>query len=182
MRRIKLLQMWVFMTLVVILALGISKIALAGDSPPPPPSQHPDMPQCIDMPNAQVPGTKPGTACRIPVTVQADSGNVDSKVDSIGILLSYGRTGSTSHYNSTTNSGLIENEIKVEGYLWMRWPNVQRWYIEDTCEQSHTNSSSAACRTYGGTSGYQLGQQGYHYWINSTYGNDSLETWDTWWA
>ena len=178
MRKIKFLSM----LLLGVLVLSIPGIALADNPPPLPPSQHPDVPQCLDMPSAQVPGTKPGTACQVPVAVQTTGDNANSKGDSLSILLSYGRVGSTSRYTGRTISGLIENEIKVEGYLWMWWPDIQLWQIEDTCEQPHTNSSSATCRTYGGSSGYQLGQQGYHYWINSTYGNDSLQTWDTWWA
>ena len=168
MRKVKFLAMW----LLVVLALSIPSIALADNPPPLPPSRHPDVPQCIDMPSAQVPGTKPGTACQLPVaSLSAD----------LSPALSYGRSGSTNRYTSRTDSGLIENQTKVEGYLlyWAYW--IELWQLDDTCEQQHLDSSHALCSTSGGPSGLQLGQQGYHYWINSIYGNDSLGTWDTWW-
>jgi hypothetical protein len=68
MRQVKLFSMLLSLMLFVVFTLGIPGSALAGGTfPPPPPSLHPNIPQCIDMPGAQVPGTKPGTACRVPV-------------------------------------------------------------------------------------------------------------------
>ncbi len=172
--RIKTPPQIVLVLIAVVLVLGVPGIVLATNPPPPPAPSHPDVPRCADMPEAQISGTKPGTACRVSVARLADSPGMAPEA--------YGRWGDTSSYTSRSGSSLIENQIKVEANLWMWWPNSQLWLLEDSCEQTHTYSSNAACRTYGGTSGYWLYQEGYHYFINGTYGNESFQTDDEWLA
>lgn len=171
MRRIKFLAPLVVLML---LSFGFPGTSLAAD-PPPPPLQHPDVPRCVDMPAAQIPGTKPGSACQLSVVIHSGG---------MGIVLSYGRTGDTVMFTTRSDSDIIEDEIKADAYLYAWYPSLQLWQlVGPPCSDPQTNSSHAACRTYwyGGT-GINLAQEGYHYWINSTYGNESLETYDNWFS
>lgn len=170
MRPIKFLAPFVVLMLLLI---GFPATSLAAD-PPPPPLQHPGVPRCIDMPAAQIPGTKPGSACQLSVMVNSGG---------MGIALSYGRSGSTVMFTTTSDSGIIEDEIKADGYLSAWYPMPEVWQLEDSCSDPKPLAKHAACRTYWyGGSGTNLAQDGYHYWINSTYGNESLEMYDNWFS
>ena len=49
---------------------------------------------------------------------------------------------------ASSDSDLVEDEIKVEGYLYW-WVN-DGWSYDDQCDDSNLTSSRAVCRTYGG--------------------------------
>jgi hypothetical protein len=131
------------------------------------------------MPDAQipVPGKKPGSACRVPVVQLGVF--ADPKIESVGVLTLY-RSGWTNKWTSESDSDLTEDFIKVEGYLY--WWVGGGWSLEDDCEDPNTNSSHAACRTYGGGGGSPstLKQDGYHYFHTDGYQDDSFQTQDTW--
>ncbi len=167
--------------LMLTLSLSASAVLAQGPEPyptPPPPPGRSDlanMPRCIEMADAQIPGEKPGTTCRVPVVrLRANSpkGMTPQIVDVY-------RSGWTNQWTSESDSDMIEDEIKVEGYLYW-W--VGYWSFEDYCVRDNQWSSHAACRTYGsgGGSGSTLHQDGYHYFRKSGYQDQSFQTGHTW--
>ncbi len=160
--------------------------ALASAGPPPPPypsdpfskpSVPEEVPQCIAMPNAQIPGEKPGSACQVPIMVTSPSTAAPS--NSMVPMALY-RRGWTDRWTSESDSDLIEDRIKVEGYLYLWVSGGGYWALEDNCEDDNNFSSHAACRTYGGGSGSSLKQDGYHYFHTSGYVDDHFQTQDRW--
>ncbi len=123
-----------------------------------------DYPACSDMKAFQIAGRDIGSACKVPVTLKNGAAT-----------LTVYRSGWTHHYTSESDSDLVEDRIKVDGYLYW-W--VGYWSLDDHCQDDNSWSSHAACRTYGGSS--QNKQNGYHYFQKSGYQNTSFMTTDSW--
>jgi len=164
MREIKLVSAFVLLVLLLNIASGM---ALAQG-----PGHIKEPPRCSDMPDAQIPGTKPGSACRVPVAV---AGKGMLTLDTVY------RSGWTHTYSSESDSDLVEDSIKVEA--WLYWVHGEdNRSIEDDCEDPRTYSSHAGCRTFGsgGGSGSTMQQDGYHYFHKSGYVDENFQTQDTW--
>ncbi len=145
--------------------------------PPPPPPGRPDlanMPQCIDMLDSQVQGHRPGTACRVLAVPQ--SADLTTAESEPSLLLDVYRSGWTDRFTSESDSDLIEDHIKVDGFLY--WWVGGSWSFEDDCSDPRDFATHAACRTYG--SGSPHAQNGYHYFSKSGYGDQSFQTRDEW--
>jgi len=156
-----------FVSVFVLLALLLSvvpDVALAQE--PNEPDGDEQAPVCIDMPEAQISGEKPGSACRVPIVPSGKF--ADPNVESIGPLAVY-RSGWTYQWASESDSDLLEDRIKVEGYLY--WEVGGSWHYDDQCTDDNYWSHHAACRTYG--QGH-LRQRGYHYFRKSGYYDQSF--------
>ncbi|MEA3309742.1 MAG: hypothetical protein U9Q70_09565 [Chloroflexota bacterium] len=127
-----------FISLFVLLALLVSVVpgAVLGQEP----DGDEQAPLCIDMPEAQISGEKPGSACRVPIVPLNKF--ADSSVGSIGALAVY-RSGWTYKWTSESDSDLLEDRIKVEGYLY--WEVGGSWYYDDQCTDDNNWSHHAAC-------------------------------------
>jgi hypothetical protein len=104
----------------------------------------------------------------------------DPKSGSVGPLSLY-RRGWTNQWTSESDSDLVEDFIKVEGFLYWVISEDNR-QLEDDCADPRSYSSHASCRTYGGGggSGSTLQQDGYHYFQTDGYVDDNFGTQDTW--
>jgi hypothetical protein len=143
---------------------------LAQADPPDGDKLHQQLPGCASMPDAQVPGTIPGSACRVKIVAPVGI-SMPSSVDE------YYRSGSTHHNTSDSGSDLAEDQIKVEGFLYYLLSGT--YYYDDQCSDNHYDSSHASCSTI--PIGFsQWRQNGYHYFWNSVYGNDNFSTNDYW--
>ena len=121
-----------------------------------------DYPACINMKAYQILGRDPGSACKVPVTLK--NGAASRTIY---------RSGWTHQYTSESDSDLVEDRIKVDGYLYW-WAGY--WSLDDHCQDDNYWASHAACRTYGG--GASNKQNGYHYFTKSGYGSDFFTTTD----
>jgi hypothetical protein len=89
------------------------------------------------------------------------------------------RSGWTHKWTSESDSDLVEDSIKVEGYLYWKNNSEDDWIFEPPpCEDPNTQSYHAACRTFGGGSINK--QNGYHYFRKSGYPDQSFQTQDGW--
>ncbi len=164
--KVKWLSMLVVLSLFSTLAFASETVLAEG------PSASVEVPQCRNMPDAQIPGKPAGSACRVPVWP------LDQVVGLEITPLTLYRSGWTHRWTSESDSDLVEELIKVEGYLY--WWAGGQWNFEDDCEDSNTYSSHAACRTYSpGVSG-TLRQDGYHYFHTQGYQDDWFQTQDIW--
>jgi hypothetical protein len=121
------------------------------------------------MKGAQIAGTEPGSACRVPVIALGKRSQP---------LRALYRRGWTHYYTSESDSDLTEDMIKVEAYLY--WV-LSYDLLEDQCEDTNNWSSHAACRTYGATgSGSRMKQVGHHYFQTSGYVDSQLESSHEW--
>ena len=167
----------ILLTLVVDVMPSGSLVALA-ETPPVPNAVSPNSlsaPRCIDMPDAQMWGREPGTGCRVRIVPLLN--RHDGKQGGI-LPLGTGlyRRGWTNKWTSESDSDLLEDRIKVEGYLY--WAN--NGLLLDNCADDNSWASHAACRTYGGTSGSHLRQDGYHYFHTAGFYDDSFQSSDNW--
>jgi hypothetical protein len=126
------------------------------------------------MPEAQISGHDPGSACRVPMVAL-------SGLQTNAALSSVYRSGWTNTHTSESDSDLSEDTIKVTGYYYWKYNQGDSWILGDDspCEDLRYNQSHAACRTYGSTGNYHK-QDGYHYFHTSGYTDDSFQTTDTW--
>lgn len=145
------------------LLLSVAPAALAQG-----PDDSKQPPMCSDMPDAQIPGKKPGSACRVPVVV------IGGGLQPLIILY---RSGWTHCFSSESDSDLVEDQIKAQGWLYYKLEDT--WYYDDDCEDLRTWSSHAGCRTYGGVWDH-FKQDGYHYFHTAGYSDDSFQTRDEW--
>jgi hypothetical protein len=145
---------------------------LAQAYPPDGDKVHQQLPSCANMPDAQIPGTVPGSACRVKIAAPVGI-SMPSSMDT------FYRSGSTHHNTSRSDSDLTEDRIKVEGFLYYLLSGT--YYYDTQCLDDKTTSMTAVCATVGGVF-HQLRQDGNHYFWNSVYGNDSFRTQDTWTA
>ncbi len=162
-----------FLSLVVVLlSLLIGSQGVRADPLLPPVHREQDM-WCSNMPDAQIAGRQPGSACSIPlVAINPSSGE-------FGVVSLY-RRGSTYQWTSQSDSDLTENDIRVTGYLY--WKVGGAWQHEDTCYDPKTQSQRAVCRTYGpGGSGQTMKSEGFHYFHTTGYVDDAFWTSHTNW-
>lgn len=160
MKRNRCISLW------VALALLLSIMSTATPAWADGPENGEDAPACSDMPGAQIPGKKTGSACRVAVTA----------IDKGLLLLAY-RSGCTHRVTSESDSDLVEDLIKVEGYLYY-WLSGQ-WQYDDQCGDQHSTSSHAACRTY--NVGFDHWKQdGYHYFHKAGFQDTWFSTRDEW--
>lgn len=155
------------MLLVLIVVLGAFG-TVSAQGPDEPDGDEKQIPWCSEIPDAQeMPGTEPGSACRVPVVL------VDMSSDSK--LMSGYRSGWTNKWTSESDSDFWEDSIRVTAYLY--WKVGGDWQFEDSCSDP-TSGHHAACRTYGG--GDENKQDGYHYFRKSGLGDQSFRTRDLW--
>ncbi len=128
------------------------------------------------MPEAQIPGVTPGSACRVPV-VRGPGLPAGPNIDSVGLLTLY-RSGWTHQWASESDSDLVEDWMKVEGWLYQIIGGNE--YYEMKCEDAGTHTSHRACRNTG-TPG-QWHQNGRHYFHTAGYVDDYFQTDDYWTA
>jgi hypothetical protein len=122
---------------------------------------------CSNMPDAQIAGRQPGSACSVPIVA------IDSFSGGLGVLSPLYRRGSTHHWTSQSDSDLTENVINVTGYLY--WKVDGSWQHEFTCDDPRNNSQRAVCRTYGpGGSGQTMKSEGFHYFHTTGYVDDAF--------
>ena len=159
-RKGRLVSILLASMLLVILLMTWGNVFADGGSTP----SLEDYPACSSMKAFQIAGRYPGSACKIPVTSKNGAGS-----------RTIYRSGWTHHYTSESDSDLVEDQIKVDGYLYW-W--VGYWSLDDHCQDNNSWSSHAACRTYGG--GSQNKQNGYHYFHKSGYTDTSFMTTDFW--
>ena len=151
--------------LVLIVVLGAFGIVSA-QGPDEPDRDKNQAPWCSDMPDAQVPGKKPGSACRVPIVPASMSFDTISKPPR-----SLYRSGWTHQFTSESDSDLVEDTIKVEAFLY--WGTQ----LDDQCDDENHWSSHAACRTYGQSADHQYG---YHYFHKTGYPDQDFWTSDYW--
>ena len=164
-------RQWMLITVAVLLALLSSLEPVAAQTLGPQ-DEKDHAPRCSNMLESQVTGSQPGSACRVPVIMIAPS------ADDLGVFSSLSRRGSTYRWTSQSESDLVEDEIKVEGYLYW-WVN-DGWSYDDQCDDSNLTSSRAVCRTYGG--GNTNKSEGFHYFHTSGYVDDSFWSSHTGWS
>lgn len=151
---------------VVLLSLLIGSQGVQAD-PLLPPVHREQALWCSNMPDAQIAGRQPGSACSIPIVA------IDPSSGELGVLSSLYRRGSTYRWTSQSDSDLTEDVINVTGYLY--WKVGGSWQHEYTCDDPRTKSQRAVCRTYGGGgSGSIMKSEGFHYFRTTGYVIDSF--------
>jgi hypothetical protein len=156
-----------YVSLFVILALLLSLMPSAAMADGP--EDRGRLSVCSSMPEAQIPGTTPGSACRVPVVAVGKGPQP---------LRSLYRSGWTNRNTSESDSDLTENRIKVEAWLYY-WFSSQ-WNHEDDCVDQNYWSSHAACSTTGSVVWDDWRQDGYHYFHKTGYVDDNFQTRDEW--
>ncbi len=130
-----------------------------------------DMPLCINMPEAQIPGHRQGAACRVPVRSVAGEGT-------FAPMLTLYRSGRTDRTTSESDSDIAEDYINVEGYLYWYDSSMVRHYWDD-CDKPEQYSTHTVCtNTSGGGGTWE--QDGDHYFRTAGYVDDHFETRDRW--
>ena len=168
MRKVKFFS--VFVLLVLFAAMGAPRVTLAQG-----PDDDEQVPMCLDMPDAQIPGKEPGSACRVPIMPAINPADASAELKPLSLY----RSGWTHRWTSESDSDLVEDLIKVEGYLYFKSKWEDDWLFEPpACEDPNEYSYHAACRTFGG--GPINKQDGYHYFRKSGYQDDSFSTRDVW--
>lgn len=153
---------------VVLLSLLIGAQGVQADPLLPPVHRYQDL-WCSNMPDAQIAGRQPGSACSIPIVA------IDLSSGELGVLSSLYRRGSTYRWTSQSDSDLTEDDIRVTGYLY--WKVGGSWLFEDSCYDPKTQSQRAVCRTYGpGGSGQTMKSEGFHYFHTTGYVDASFWT------
>jgi len=128
------------------------------------------MSSCTDMPEVQIQGYTQGAACRVPVRSVAGEGT-------LAPMLELYRSGWTNRVASESDSDLVEDKIKVEGFLY--WVISGEDFYETWCEDPRTWSTHASCRTSTSGSG-SWHQNGRHYFQTAGYVDDNFQTDDYW--
>lgn len=128
-------------------------------------------PKCVNMQEAQIAGMKAGQGCRVCVASITKTGLSSN-------IFVY-RSGWTHTATSESDSDLAEDQINVDGFKYIRWVAGGSWQLDDSCDDHRTNTSHAACRTFG-SGGVAEKQDGYHYFHKSGYGDTNFSTSDTW--
>lgn len=129
-----------------------------------------EMPTCLGMPDAQVEGYPAGAACRVPARLTAEG-------EGLGVLRDVYRSGWTSLVTSESDSDLVEDMIKVQG--WLYWIVGGSECFDDSCVDTQYISTHAACRTSTSGSG-DWHQNGRHYFHTDGFGDDDFQTDDYW--
>lgn len=128
-------------------------------------------PKCINMQEAQIAGMKNGQGCRVRVVSIAKTGLASN-------IFLY-RSGWTHTATSESDSDLAEENINVNAFKYIRWIEGGSWQLDDSCADHRTNTSHAACRTYG-SGGVAEKQNGYHFFHKSGFNDTNFSTSDTW--
>ncbi len=123
---------------------------------------------CVDNPQYQVAGSKPGSYCALPV--------IGIGVTNRSSNYRYGRT---KEVGSESRSTMIEDYIKVTAVRYKE-PNA---IYQNGCQHDDTNGDFVACGTNGANpvqSGNTYSQDGSHIFQTAGYVDSNLHTGDTW--
>lgn len=149
---------------IVAFKMGLPMPALAQG-----PANKPSFLWCADLPQAQTPGKQFGSACQVGAMRLASQQGAGTEADA----MSSDRRGETFQNASESDSDLIEDQIKVDGFLYIQ--SGGNWYYDTQCGDAKQWATHAACRNSYSWNGWKR-QDGDHYFSKAGWQDTHLGT------